>query len=111
MTITNTGAMTTSGVISTTGGAVNLTTVSPDTGDHVLTIGLAGIQTGTGGVNGGSITLNAANNASHNLISLVVNGALNTSTGTGGTFTLDGGVALNVSPVFGQEYYLKWQWY
>ena len=101
VTISNTGALTTTGAIGTHGGNVSLTTVSPDSSDRVLTIGSAGIATGVGSVNGGNITLTAANDTAGDQIALVVNGVLNTSTGTGGTFTLGGGVALNASPVFG----------
>src|SRR5262249_16008585 len=56
--ITNTGALTTNGLISSNGN-VSLTTLSPDSSERVLTINSGGIVTS----NGALISLNAANNS------------------------------------------------
>src|SRR4029077_10413093 len=95
VTITNTGALTTTGVISAKNGTVSLTTLSPDSASRVLTIG-ADITT-----TGGAISANAAN-PDNNASALIVNGVLSTLGGSGkGTLSIGGGIALNAAPVVG----------
>ena len=77
-----------------------LTTLSPDTSARVLTIG-APIETGTGLINGGLITLTAANDIANDAIALAINSTLNTTAGSGGLLTVGGGVELNSSPTVG----------
>lgn len=93
--VTNTGALTTSGLIIANGGNVSLTTLSPDSNARLLTVN-AGIQT-----NGGAIDLEAANNGSGSAAALVVNNTLTTTPGSGGILTIEGGLALNASPNLG----------
>ena len=91
--ITNTGTMTISGAINTTGGNVSLNTLTPDSSARVLTIN-GGVNT-----NGGAISASTAN--PNDVTALVDNGILNTGTGTGGVLSIGGGVNLNASPVVG----------
>ncbi len=100
-TITNTGNLTTTGAIATRSGNVSLTTLSPDAFERILTVGIAGIQSGVGAVTGGAITLTSANNAAGDATALIVNGVLDSTTGSGGILTLSGGVAINASPLIG----------
>ncbi len=98
--VTNTGAMTTSGMISTLGGDVDLSTLSPDSNARTLTIN-GNITTGSVSVPGGSIDLTAANNSSGTATALVVNNTLDTTSGSGGVETIGGGLTLNASPNIG----------
>lgn len=92
--ITNTGALVSSGAIAASGGTVSLTTLSPDSSERTITIS-SGITT-----NGGAISLSAANPS--NATSIFVNALLSTVGGVGtGTLTVGGGVQLNVSPALG----------
>ena len=83
--ITNIGALTNSAAITSSGGDVKLTTLSPDASEPALNVD------STISTNGGSIVLTAANNSTGTANALFVNSALNTTPGPGGTLTLCGG--------------------
>ena len=93
--VTNTGALTLSGTYASSDGAVNFTTLSPDTNARNLTIN------GNITTSGGAIDLTAANNSGGTATALIVNNPLNTTPGTGGVLTLSGGLALNATPTVG----------
>jgi hypothetical protein len=92
--VTNTGAMFTSGSITTDGGDVSLSTISNDSTLKALTINGA-IDT-----NGGSISANSANPLGQDH-ALIVSGQLNTSPGTGGMLVIGGSTDLLTSPIVG----------
>ncbi|MHB1222323.1 MAG: beta strand repeat-containing protein, partial [Gammaproteobacteria bacterium] len=91
------GNLTTSGLIKTAGGNVNLASTQAGT----ITVGASGIQTSLDQLSpGGSISITAAN-TDDLLSSVIINGVLDTSGGSGGILTLGGGVELNASPILG----------
>lgn len=93
--VTNTGNMVVANTITSFGGNINLTTLKPDSNERTLTVNSA-INS-----NGGNITLTAANNSAGDATPLIVNSILNSGSGSGGTLTLNGGTALNLSPTVG----------
>ena len=91
------GNLSTTGLLQTAGGNVNLST----TGAGTITIGSSGIKTSLNQIsNGGNVTITATNTAALNP-SVIINGSINTQGGSGGTYTLGGGVQVNVSPTVG----------
>ncbi|MDR3477200.1 MAG: MBG domain-containing protein, partial [Gammaproteobacteria bacterium] len=91
------GNLTTSGLIKTAGGNVNLAT----TGAGTITIGASGIDTSTNQISsGGSISITAANTGALTT-PITINGVLDTRGGSGGILTLGGGTELNQTPILG----------
>jgi hypothetical protein len=91
------GSLTTTGLIQTAGGSVNLST----TGNGLVTIGSNGIKTSLDQIsNGGAISITAANTDSVDP-AIIINGVLDTRGGSGGILAIGGSVQLNQAPNVG----------